>query len=390
MMKQQVKLYDISPKIIYLSFGRLTDKISRDWYIDYSIKKGAEVEYWDIVSLMRETHDEKGSLDLPYLRYINSYSELERLLQLNKNALFIILISYSARFSKPYRLLSKYNCKMVFLSWGAMPTSERSLRRLINRFFFRPKNFLIRSVDLLLGIAYRKLRLVNKFDIVFAAGNALTSVDQFAKKVVPFNLCDYDHFINVQNTYSKPISGKYAVFLDINLPYQSDLAICGLPAVDAKNYFESLNNFFDILEKKSDLKVVVAAHPKSKYGSEVFGARECHRMVTAELVKDAEYVITHTSTAISYAVLNVKPIIFIYNDNMMRVYKNTIIKEIQCLASYLNGNLYNVDKVTNIKEIDIKQPDRVLYESYKYAYLTSPESKSSSSAEIFWREISRL
>ena len=49
----------MSKKIIYVSFIRLTDKVTRDWYIDYSINKGAVVEYWDIVSLVREEHEEK-------------------------------------------------------------------------------------------------------------------------------------------------------------------------------------------------------------------------------------------------------------------------------------------------------------------------------------------
>ena len=64
-------------KIIYVSFIKLTDKVSRDWYIDYCIGKGALVEYWDIVSLVREPHAEEGALVVEYLRKINSYREVE-------------------------------------------------------------------------------------------------------------------------------------------------------------------------------------------------------------------------------------------------------------------------------------------------------------------------
>ena len=109
----------IKRKLIYISFIRLTDKVSRDWYIDYSLEKGALVEYWDIVSLVREEHSEHGSLHVDYLRYLKTYEEFEALVQQpeNQDAVYVMLISYSGRYMKPFRLLSKYSCKMVFLAW---------------------------------------------------------------------------------------------------------------------------------------------------------------------------------------------------------------------------------------------------------------------------------
>lgn len=381
-------------KLIYISFGRLTDKISRDWYIDYSVEKGAVVEYWDIVSLMREEHNEKGALNPSYLRYVKSYRELDALLQAteNQDAVYVMLLSYSGRFSKPYRLLSKYNCKMVFLNWGAMPTNApvQKWQRMICRFFIQPVNFVRAVSDKLLGIGYRKLNVVKRFDVVFAAGRSLTSVDQYAKKVVPFNLCDFDHYRRLKLSGERAVEEKYAVFLDINLPYQSDLVICGLPVVTAASYFQSLNQFFTLLEKTHDIKIVIASHPKASYVGDEFEQRECHRMLTGELIKDAEFVITHTSTALSYAILNLKPILFIYTDEMERIYKNTVIREMECLALYLNVYVYNVDKITDGSQIIIQPPSRERYDSYKYNYLTSPESESTSSAEIFWQEINAI
>jgi len=381
-------------KLIYLSFIRLTDKVSRDWYIDYSLEKGAEVEYWDIVSLVREEHVERGALDSEYLRDIKSYTEFEALLRVPENteAVYVMLISYSGHFSKLFRMLTKYHCKMVFISWGAMPTVAPSpkWRRIIRRLFLNPVDFVKTVFDVISGIAYRKLNLVKRFDIVFAAGSALTSVDQYAKRVVPFNLCDFDHYSRVQLTNVKTVQGKYAVFLDINLPFQSDLAISGLPAVKATSYFKSLNRFFDLLEKTYDVKVVIAAHPKASYFSNEFMQRETYRLLTAELVRDAEYVITHTSTALSYAVLNLKPILFIYTDEMMRIYRNTLMREMKGVALYLNTCVYNIDRISNGNQIIIQTPNHDRYDSYKYGYLTSHESEQLSSAEIFLQEISAL
>jgi hypothetical protein len=381
-------------KLIYLSFIRLTDKVSRDWYIDYCIERGAVVEYWDIVSLVREEHQETGTLDVGYLRYINTYDEFESLIQQpeNQDAVYVMLITYSGRSSKPFRLLTKYNCKMIFLSWGAMPTtaSVSRFRRTVYRLFSNPINFIKTAANLILSCTYRKLNLVRKFDIVFAAGSALTSVDQYAKKTVHFNLCDFDHYRRINVVNDRLVQGKYAVFLDINLPYQSDLANIGLPAVTPASYFNSLNRFFNLLEDAYGIKVVIAAHPKAAYSNTEYNQREIHRLVTAELVKDSEFVITHTSTALSYAVLNYKPSLFIYTDEMAEIYKNTVMVEIVGLASYLNAALYNVDELTDGNQINIQQPNRERYEHYKYSFLTTPESENLMSAEIFWREIIAL
>ena len=381
-------------KLIYVSFIRLTDKVSNDWYIEYAIEKGAVVEYWDIVSLVREDHDEKAVLNVGYLRYIETYQEFEALVRqpVNQDAVYVMLISYSGRFSKPFRILSKYNCKMAFVSWGAMPTTapEPRLRRIIYRLFTNPFNFAKNAVDLISGLAYRKLNAVKRFDIVFAAGSALTSTEMYAKRVVSLNLCDFDHYSRVKLIDAKTIKGKYAVFLDVNLPYQSDLAICGLPAVNATNYFKSLNRFFDLLEVTYDIKVVIASHPKASYTGSEFNQRETCRLMTAELVKDAEFVITHTSTALSYAILSCKTTLFIYTDEMLSIYKKTVIRQIESLAMYLNAAVYNIDQVTAGSQVNILQPNQERYDAYKYSYITSHESEKTPSAEIFWHEVNVL
>jgi hypothetical protein len=386
----------IKRKLIYISCIRLTDKVSRDWYIDFSIQKGVEVEFWDIVSLVRDDYNEYGALDVNYLRQIKTYNELEVLLQLfdNKNAVYVVILSYSGFLAKPFRLLSKYNCKMVFLSWGAMPPSRAGMprwKRILGRLFTNPLNFALLCVDKFLGLIYQKLNIVKRFDIVFAAGTELISVKHFAKKIVPFNLCDFDHYIKINKLDGRITGDKYAVFIDINLPYQSDLTQYGaLPAVNPTNYFNSLNRFFDLLEASQNIKIIIAAHPKTINGIENFNQRRMYRLLTAELVKDAEFVIMHTSTALSYAVLNLKPILFIYTEEMMNIYKDTFICEIQSSARYLNEKTYNIDKISKMTQIQILNPNKTNYENYKYNYLTSIESENLTSEEIFFYEINSL
>ena len=381
-------------KIVFVSFIRLTDKVSRDWYIDYSIKKGAVVEYWDIVSLVREEHEEHGALSTSYLRYIRTYKEFVELVRLpeNQDAVYVMLISYSGRFNKPFRLLSKYNCKMVSLAFGAMPTTDTAPRwqRIIYRFFTNPANFVKTVVDIIIGLAYRKLNIVKRFDIVFTAGSVLTSSDQYAKRVVPLNCIDFMNYQRVELSCERTVQGEYAVLIDSNAPYHSDSAISGVKCLNAEEYYQSLNRFIGLIEKRKDLKVVIAANPKSKYGSEKYENREFYRLLTAELIKDAEFVIIHQSTALGYAVLNFKPVLFIYTDEMKKLYMNSVIRDMEGLALYLNVSVYNVDQITDGHQVIIQPPNRERYIAYKYSYLTSHETENTSSAEIFWREITAL
>jgi len=379
----------VNRKVIYVSVGRLTDKIARDWYIDYLIEKGVTVEYWDVVSLMREEHFEQGAKNPEYLRVFRSFSEVEEMLRLprNRDAFYVMLISYAGQLTRIFRLLSKYDCRMLLLAWGAMPHDPVYKWRKIASALASPVWCAEQVLYRVKAIALRRLKLVKPFDIVFAAGEVLLANDQYAAKVVPINLCDYDHYVKVRTDGGRLVAGRYSVFLDINLPYQSDLAFCGYPQIDSASYYRSLNRFFGLLEREYATRIVIAAHPKANYVASTFAGRQMHRLVTAELVKDAEFVLSHTSTALSYAVLNAKPLIFLYTDEMADAYRNTVIRELHCYADYLAAPIYNIDAVAEGRQVVVRDVDLERYERYKYNFLTTRQSENTPTQEIFWREI---
>ena len=271
-------------KVIYVSVGRLTDKIARDWYIDYLIEKGVRVEYWDVVSLVREEHAEKGARHPDFLHVFRTFGEVERMLRLpaNRDSLYVMLITYAGQFTRIFRIFSKYGCRMLMIAWGAMPRDPVYKWRKIASALANPawcaKVIFYRCK----ATALRRLKLVKPFDIIFAAGEVLMAGSHFAAKVVPINLCDYDHYVKARAAGGRLFEGRYSVFLDVNLPYQSDLAFCGYPQIDAGRYFRSLNRFFGLLERQYGLKVVIAAHPKADYDAATFEGRPIHRLVTAE------------------------------------------------------------------------------------------------------------
>lgn len=378
-------------KVIFVSFVRLSDKTSRDRYVDYLIAKGTTVEYWDVVALVRDDYDEAAAKTTDYLRIFRTYTEVEDMLRIpeNKNAYFVMLINYTGFTAKLFRLLSKYDCRMLYITSGAVPNKPINKWR---RFLFSSSNPLRLAANFysrVKAIAYRKLKLVKPFDMVFAAGKIILANKHYARKVLPINCADYDQYIKTKFENVAPIvKGCFAVFLDVYLPYHSDAKVVGWPMIRPDEYYASLNRFFDLLEAKYKINVVIAAHPRADYRvSNPYNGRGIYHGSTPELVKNADFVISHSSMSQSQAVLNQKPIVFIYTNEMLSAYRHTYMHEIFDAAEYLDASLYNIDKITQSDQILIKNVNSLCYKSYKYDFLTTPESEHMTSQEIFWLAI---
>jgi len=376
-------------KVIYVSYMRLSDKVSRDWYIDYLIENGINVEYWDVVPLLRGEFDEPSTKATDYLRTFRTYSEVEAMLRRseNKDAFYVMLVNYDGHTARVFRLLSKYDCRMVFIAWGAMPGGYmRRWRRFVN-YLSSPLRLAVNIFNKAKAIVYRKLNLVKPFDLVFVAGQVLAATNLYAKKVISINLVDYDHYRKIKMKDDRLVEGSYIVFLDVFLPYHSDYKLAGSQMVNPSEYYAALNRFFELLEVKYKIKVVIAAHPRADYSAEIFNGREIYHGRTPELVKDAVLVIAHHSTALSYAVLNHKPIIFAYTNEMAALYKRSIVSYLYEFSEYLDAAIYNIDEIFQGDQIVIREVNLKSYDNYKYNYLTTHESENITTQEIFLREI---
>lgn len=376
-------------KVIYVAIVPLTDKMAGDWHVDYLIARGVEVEYWDIVRLVREEHDERGARNPPWLRVLRTFAEVEERLRFpeNREAYYVMLVSYAGRLARIFRLLSKYDCRMVSFASGLVPQDPPYRWRKIAAWVATPVRCAREIGNRVKAAALRRLRLVKPFAITFAAGDVCMS-HSHAARVVPINFFDYDRYMEASaDRGRKLVSGRYAVFLDSYLPYHSDLPFCGVQRIEPAAYYRSLNRFFALLEREYGLSVVIAAHPRADYDAGVYEGRQVHRLVTAELVRDAELVLAHASTAVSFAVLNAKPLIFIYTAGMAAVYANWLIRQMRCLADFLDTAICNIDEVSDARQIRLKPVNRACYERYKYGFLTSRQSQDTPTREIVWREI---
>ncbi|HUX91568.1 MAG TPA: hypothetical protein VMV48_12865 [Gallionellaceae bacterium] len=381
-------------KIIYVSWIPLTAKVLHDWHIDHLISKGGAVEYWDVTRLLRGELLQIGAISTDYTKYFQTYREVEEQLKLqgNSDSLFVMLVGYDGRRASFYRLFTKYDCRMVFINLGTMPILTQ--KNIVQKSLLRLNRPLTLAEDIyfkIKGIVFRKLKLIKPYDIYFSSGELLASEtsigNSYARKEVPINSSDYENHMKECAKIGCLVEGAYAVYLDIYLPFQSDLEVCGMQAVTPSLYYSSLNRFFRIIEAQCNLKVVIAAHPKADYHKDTFEGREIFSGQTPRLVKNAEFVIVEASTSISYAVLNYKPIVSIYTEEMSHLYRDNFMLSIYAASSVLGSSLYNIDTVTQNEKINIRDVDQEKYDRYKYSYLTSKQSEKRNSSDIFYSEM---
>ena len=366
-------------KIIYLCYLPLTDKREKDFYIPDLLKSGFLIEYWDITDIYFRHMTFSGSISRDYQKKIVNLQEFEDCLgkEDQKNVVFVPIITYAWKVLRLFRLLSKYGFTTYFFDRGRLPYSSKrrsTLTRLAGRvrYLSNPGN-LYASVTHALAVNAKKINYIKEYDGVFSAGPVTKNDYGQSTRIIPINYFDYDEYLSARDDHRRLLKDEYCVFIDDNLAYDTDFKMFNKQSVDPSRYYKTLNVFFELVEAKYRLKVVIAAHPKSDYSGSVFNNREIRRFETNELVRDCSFAIAHYSTAVAFAVLYKKPCIFVYTDEMKKL---PYFKVIEAYASILNCSLCNISSLSNGSEIVLKNTDYQKYEAYKYTYLTSKGTES--------------
>ena len=232
---------------------------------------------------------------------------------LERSSVIVSLLSYDLQGLSIYRAISKnrlFYCTQAFaLPISASPLRQRLTKKITNFtldkllmriFLMTPINILgVRPADLVIVVAEKHLP-------------AAAPVSAGTKKLWVHNL-DYDLFLKTADVAST-VEKNRAVFLDQYLPFHPDSVYSGVKSIiNPEEYYGALRRFFDYIEDKYGVDIVIAAHPRANYEDmpDLFGRREVIRGKTVELVRDAGFVIAHNSVAINFAILFRKPILFL-------------------------------------------------------------------------------
>ena len=176
----------------------------------------------------------------------------------------------------------------------------------------------------------------------------------------------------------------YAVFVDDNLPFASDWPVLGLePPVTPQEYYPSMRRFFDAIEAAWQMPVVIAGHPSGRSDKRVqqgFGGRSLHHGQTPQLVQDASAVLLHGSTAVSFAVLGNKPLMFLTTRQLRRVPYGL---HVHTLALRLGQKPLDIDGPCALPPLASLAPRSDLWRRYVEDFLRAPESHESSPWQAF-------
>ena len=269
----------------------------------------------------------------------------------------------------------KYNIFRLILTF---------LRKIKQFYKLSIKVILIKKIEFILNIEPNKIFVAGEF--FKKSLNKKFSSNKF--EIIDFNSVDYSNFINFKKKKKKKkkIKYKYAVFIAEPGPTNfNDFVYMGLKYdLESDVIYEKNCNFFRSIEKNSNLKVIIASHPKSENDKYLYPKFLIVKNNIIELVKNCEFVIAIRSTAISYAVIFKKPIIFL--TNKFRKLDQNEIKFDRFLASFFNST--PIDIAENFDNKDFKKFLKVnnrLYENYLKDYLSS--NNTLSNAEIIYKHL---
>lgn len=375
-------------KIVYISYLPLTRKMFGDFFMDELQQSGFEVEYLDVTTLFHSIDVEEMPSEI--VCKINSYQELRQYLrnQNKQTTLFISQITFEWRCLKLYRYLTLEKCLLGRFANNMLPTPPCDFKRFIWRLFTISPCTYLNSIKQRFAIMLKRWGYIKSHEIIFSGGElgfqtigAGANIDMHKGCVIQINSADYGMYQDLKNTNKKIIDSKYIVFLDEYLPFHPDFELLGIKTIEPEQYYRELNRFFDEIEQKYNIQVVIAAHPKAlKYRDRIFfNSRKVIFGETASLVRDCEFVLAHGSTSCGFAAMFSKSITILSSESIaqtMPVYH----KCFEFFATTFGGKFLSYDQPLSE---EIYQPANTgKYDEYRYKFLTSPQSENRKTLDI--------
>lgn len=336
-----------SIKVVIMVSSPLTARWE-GYYCTDALSKVFNLEYWDFSPIAGVPFEAKERLVRDYVKTIDSIQTLESELSfLPKDAVCLSHIHLEDKRNYPiHKLISSYCKNRVGINFFACAFTENvdfalvGEKRIVDEkvekssksILKKVKSILYKSYTLTYIIKYLWHRKDGKFlewkNMPRGAAINYPLYNHYTMDIKPgseyfLNHPDYEKYLQVQKSFDKPlVKGKYIVYIDQYFLFHPHVAL-GNPGVDfeslRKPYYQSLNRFFDLIEKKYDAHVVIAAHPVANYQENPFNGREIFYYKTAELIRDCEAVCTHCSCSISFAILYDKPICLLANEQLQAV-----------------------------------------------------------------------
>lgn len=355
-------------------------KVKNYFGVDYLLRNGVNVEFWDCSEITAHEHLTPIYSDGLVERNISSLRQFEELVRQNHSShcLYMSFVDYLSYSAKLYRIMSKYNADMLLGSTGQTPDLGAEglyTRKDVKINYTSVKRWLVNRINS--KMLKTNLYIPLKYEMLSCLKTRLLYKTGPETIYLPSNSGDYENsLIDIPLPEDEELKGKFILFMDQNHPYHNDYKLLGFPQLEPEPYFKQMNEYFDKIEEKYKCPVVISAHPSAVKYKEFnpFNGRKLYFNLTLPLTKQCYGVITHNTTAVSFAVLYNKPIILVTMDGF-GPYDNAFL---QGLKNHLNTSVDN----PRIADCTFPKVDKEKYDSYKYDYLTHPDANGKTNGQI--------
>lgn len=377
-------------RIVYFVEAYFNERDYRRFGVKTFEDNGFDVEVWDFTPFIAPDEYKRTvkppAFNCDNWRLFQTKKEaIAAIARLDDTCFVISLIHYAFNSLSVHRMLSKRNIKYA-VDTMALPRVDRSkvaFSKVISN-KFKQVNLGALINKMFYSIPYQMLN-VKPADYVLARGEkygtpglAVTAQSE----IVWAHSFDYDIYRE-----ERDIPGKVAidtgVFIDEYVPLHPDYSYCKLKApMTSDEYFPRLRRFFDYLESKNGVNIIIAAHPRSRYEDlpDYFGGRPVIRGKTSELVRTSGFVILHCSTAVNFAVLYKKPIIIVTTDKYNEGWVEDPTPD--WMAEFFGKKVHNLDYPF---EFDLQKElyvDEKKYCAYRNAYIKKDGTEELQSWQI--------
>lgn len=375
--------------IIYLVTNTyFNDRDKKRFGVDYFLYNGYKVIVLDVQDYL---NPELNHLEKPIFK---SHQNLEVIVSCNMKMVKSVIDKFGIGVSFLYidntykslkikKYLQKNNIKIGILHGGMLPSfveKKNKLYTVISKFqSLNIKN----TVKIIFNKLYVKIFDIKYYDFLITANYDTSLLNyNFAKpiKIIETHCLDYDLVLENKN-FKNTMKNKYVVFIDQYILNHSDFLRTNTKInIEADKYYKELNTLFHQIEKYKKYKVIIAAHPRAEIAEykKLFNGRDIVYGNSIQLVKYCEFAMTHYSTAINFAIIYKKPILFLSNNEFNFANLNMYVKG---FSNLLNQVYINLSCSYDIQNMLIKV-DNHRYKEYEIKYIKK-NNKEKNTYEIF-------
>jgi hypothetical protein len=376
-------------KVIYIVESRFTERDFSRFGVQHFLNKGVDVFVWDIMAIMNskaaQAIDKSVACGYRNIEYFENQKALTKsIMQLEGSVFILSFIPYHLNSFSLYRAMSIKGISYsliraytnIFADTAGIVSGSRSFIGILSKIIsIMPlMNKLLTNIPLsVLGVSPAKF--------VFTGGlksNVSDLLITEKTEIVPIHTLDYDEFLKEK---PKPIlNHDYIVFVDQDLPQHYDSLFNSQPAVVSKQkYYKELDDYFQYLEHKYSVPIVVALHPRADLtkAKENFLGRKVVVRKTGALIKTALFAIVHYSNAINYCVLHKKPFVLTTTDELEVSDDAVFVRVLEKFFSKVAINLSKKQYVTMPFSLDV---DANNYSQYKRDFIKANDDHD----DEFW------